>query len=125
MNNKTGQNYKKGTYFEVENILKDIIENGKRKFLVKWKNYSDSWNGWVEEEDMSCPNMISEYESKKRTQLKRKIEETDELGLSSKRRKNQEVIIVLFVHCSSLSLIVNIRSHSEYFSYSFRFLGFD
>lgn len=98
MSNKTKRNYRTGKYFVVEDILKDKIENGKKSFLVKWKNYSDSRNEWVEEKDLSCPDLILEFESRERSQLKRKMEETAELGPSSKRRKNQEVIIVLFIH---------------------------
>lgn len=113
MNNKNKQNYKKGKYFVVEDILKDKIENGKKKFLVKWKNYSDSYNQWVDEKDLSCPDLILEFEKRERSQLKRKMEETAELGPSMKRRKNQGVIIVLSI-CFHLSLY--IRSHSDRFS---------
>lgn len=62
------------------------------------KNFLGKCNKWVEEEDLSCPDLILEFESRKRSQLKRKMEETAEQSPPSKRRKNQEVIIVLFIH---------------------------
>lgn len=98
MNKKGRQNYKKGKYFVVENILQDKIENGNRKFLVKWQNYSEACNTWVEEEDLSRPDLILEYESRKRSQLKRKMKETIVSGPSSKRQKGQEVIFISFIH---------------------------
>lgn len=109
MNNKNERSYEKSKDYIVGNILKDKIENGKKKFLVMC-------NKWVEEKDLSCPDLILEFENRKRLQLKRKMEETAEQCPSSKRRKNQEVIIILFIHCH-----INFRSHSDRFSTFFLF----
>lgn len=80
----------------MEEIFQDKIENEKIMFLVKWKNWPDSSNSWVNENDMSSPDLIREYnESKeaKRLQLKRKKYE-DESTPGSKRIKFDKVRIL-------------------------------
>lgn len=67
----------------------------KKKFLVKWEGYSEDVNQWVDEEDLSDPQMILEYEDKlKRQLLKRKNIEATESTLT-KRQKIEEVSTIL------------------------------
>lgn len=48
--------------YEVEKIVDVKTEtNGKRKFLVKWKNYSSENNTWEPESNLACDELISEF----------------------------------------------------------------
>ena len=49
--------------YEVESIKKTRVYKGKRQYLVKWKDCSNKCNTWVNVEDMSCDDMINEFES--------------------------------------------------------------
>ena len=48
--------------FEVE-FIKDVrIRNGKKQYLVKWKNYPDSFNSWENENCLNgCEDKILEF----------------------------------------------------------------
>lgn len=95
MNSRKNRNNKESEYYKVEDILDAKIENGKKKFLVKWEGYSEDVNQWVDEEDLSDPQMILEYEDKlKRQLLKRKNIEATESTLT-KRQKIEEVSTIL------------------------------
>lgn len=91
MNTKKNKKSKKSELFEVEAILNRKFENGKKFFLIKWKNCPETENLWVLEEDMSCSHMISDFEIRERMRLKRKIDEAT--VPISKRQKNQKVSI--------------------------------
>lgn len=60
----TGQQQREsiiGEEFEVEQILKHTTVKGHRKFFISWKNYSSSHNSWVWEENLHCPNVLTDY----------------------------------------------------------------
>ena len=33
-------------------IIEKIIQKNKNKYLVKWRNYSDEFNSWVDKDDI-------------------------------------------------------------------------
>ena len=33
-------------------IIEKIIQKNKNKYLVKWRNYSDEFNSWVDKDDV-------------------------------------------------------------------------
>lgn len=47
--------------FEVEEILKHKMVNGRRKFFISGKNYSSEHNSWVFEENLHCPDVLTDY----------------------------------------------------------------
>lgn len=49
------------TEYEVEKIMGEMIEKGKRLFYVKWKNWPESDNSWEREEDVDCPDLIEKF----------------------------------------------------------------
>ena len=63
-----------GEYYEVERICKYKIKNGKRHYLIKWKNFPSSSNTWEPEENLT-QDLVAEYhrrsESKKSTSAKK------------------------------------------------------
>ena len=62
-------------YYEVEKILKFQTKNGKRQYLIKWKNFPSSSNSWEPEENLT-KDLVADYhqrrsESKKSNGVKR------------------------------------------------------
>lgn len=47
--------------YEVEKIMGEMIEKGKRLFYVKWKNWPESDNSWESEESVDCPDLIEKF----------------------------------------------------------------
>lgn len=57
-------------YFTVERILDMRTRNGVRQFLVKWLNYDESENSWVDEKDMNgCVDMLQKFLRKRNKKL--------------------------------------------------------
>jgi hypothetical protein len=54
------------TSFEVEAIINDRLDkNSKFEYLVKWKNYDDSYNDWVPVKNFDTMETIREYWKRK------------------------------------------------------------
>ena len=51
--------------YEVEYIENDRINNGKKEYYVKWRNFPVSDNTWEPEENLDCANIIQNYEDAK------------------------------------------------------------
>lgn len=49
------------TEYEVEKIMGEMIEKGKRLFYVKWKNWPESDNSWEAEENLDCADLIEKF----------------------------------------------------------------
>merc|ERR1712061_263816 len=51
--------------YEVEYIENDRMNNGKKEYYVKWRNFPVSDNTWEPEENLDCANIIQNYEDAK------------------------------------------------------------
>lgn len=52
-----------GIYYEVEKIINIKEINGKKKYLIKWKNYDFTHNSWVKEKDIKeLEKLLKNYE---------------------------------------------------------------
>lgn len=51
----------KGKSFEVENIQAHKVIEGRRKYLVRWKNFSSDDDSWVWEQNLQCPKILEKY----------------------------------------------------------------
>lgn len=47
--------------YEVEKIMGEMIQKGKRLFYVKWKNWPESDNSWEAEESVDCADLIEKF----------------------------------------------------------------
>ncbi len=50
-----------GNTFEVERILKHGGDKENRRYFVKWKNYPESDNSWVQAADLQADQLVHEY----------------------------------------------------------------
>lgn len=53
-------------FHEVQALLEDKMENGKRVYLVRWKGFGSQHDSWVRESDLKCSQILKKYKNSKR-----------------------------------------------------------
>jgi hypothetical protein len=59
-------------HFEVESIVADKIENGKKLYLVKWIGWASADNTWLSKSNLNCPVLLQNYENRKAKKIQMK-----------------------------------------------------
>ena len=57
--------------YEIEAIMGDRMNSGKRQYFIKWVGYPESDNTWEDEANIYSEELKREYEESKRTQKPR------------------------------------------------------
>lgn len=48
--------------YAVEKIIDVRIRQGDKEYFLKWENYPESFNSWVKEKNMDCPDLVKIFE---------------------------------------------------------------
>ena len=82
--------------YVVEKIIdKRVSKSGKTEYLLKWKGYGDEDNTWEPKENVSCKDMIADFEKKlkeKKTTpaAKRKSDSPKNIKSEEKKAKKED-----------------------------------
>ncbi|PAV76904.1 hypothetical protein WR25_26783 [Diploscapter pachys] len=65
----------KDDVYTVEAVINKRVQDGKVQYLLKWKDFDLEESTWEPEENISCPDLVREYEAK----IKKRTEASDSM----------------------------------------------
>lgn len=77
-----------GEEFVVERIVSHRFRNGRKEYLLAWKGYSEEENTWEPEQNLDCPDLVEEYE----TRIMQKSRYSQESSTSLKRKSSLDQV---------------------------------
>jgi len=72
--------------YEVEEIVGEKMEKGKKYYYLKWKGWPSSSNTWELASSLSCPDVLKKYESRNET----KSSKTSKSAKPAKSEKSEQ-----------------------------------
>lgn len=91
--------------FLVEAILGKRKNFGTWQYLIKWDGYGPEFNTWEDEDNLNCPDLVTEFENKMGSAKK---EEEQERGFEGSLGSDQNNIIGL-VFADEIQEILNLQ----------------
>ncbi|CAF4651891.1 unnamed protein product [Rotaria socialis] len=76
--------------FIVQRIIDHRFRNGRKEFLIAWKGYPDEQNTWEPQQNLDCPDLITEYEAHLLQQSRYMNPDTDTSSLSQQKKVEDE-----------------------------------
>lgn len=64
--NDNGTTEEEEEIYEVEKVVDKRFHKGKVEYLLKWKGYPSEENTWEAEDSLECPELLQEYEKRRR-----------------------------------------------------------
>lgn len=87
---ESNESFQKPNEFEVEQIVKKRQQNGTIEYFLKWKGYDKTHNTWAKEDQLSCDQLLLEFENNLRHKSNRKRDSQEKLAHPAKKRKIDE-----------------------------------
>ncbi|GMS88224.1 hypothetical protein PENTCL1PPCAC_10399, partial [Pristionchus entomophagus] len=81
-----------GEEYTVEKILdKRVNKDGKVEYLIKWEGFSLNESTWENENNASCPELIMEFERKRKESAQKKKSRKSMEASTSKEDKDEDL----------------------------------